>query len=92
MERYTQDPDEVLDWVFSWSDELNENESIVDHSATAEGAGLTVDSSNVVDDGKSVVVWVSGGNARENGRVNCHIATDQSREYDRSFVLRVRER
>jgi hypothetical protein len=97
---FVHDPNAVLDYKFDWAnttnggteaDWLEDGETIATHTVTAT-TGITVDDSDITDDGTSVTVWLSGGTAGESYRVTCAIVTSASRADDRTITLRVRER
>lgn len=96
-----KDPADILDYRWNFAPEtvdgdtalgdwLAEAETIVDHAITTP-SGLTLDSSSITDDGKTVTAWFSGGTANVSYRPTCHIVTSAGRELDRSMTIRVRE-
>lgn len=89
--RFTKDPDAVLDYSWDWSNWLEAGETIVTASVTAE-TGITKDSET--NDTTSVTAWLSGGTAGESYTVTCRITTNSvpARTDERSIILRVRER
>lgn len=103
MERYTKDPDAVLDFHFVWAEWLEAvDDTLADHEVTAD-SGLTVDSSAInseeitIDDetyaaNTVVTAWLSGGQANNLYTVTCHMVTSEGREDDRSMVIHVKER
>ena len=98
---FTKDPDAVLDWYFDWaalsngtgeSDWLAGGESIVDHTVTAAPAGLTVESSAIVNGGTAVQVWLSAGVAGQRYTVACRVTTSAGRTDERTAQVNVRQR
>ncbi len=98
---FTKDPDAVLDWYFDWaalsngtgeSDWLAGGESITDHDVTVAPAGLTVDSSAIVNGGTAVQVWLSGGVAGQRYTVACKVTTSAGRIDERTAQVNVRQR
>ena len=89
-----KDPDEVLDYTVNWRKPGNEclvagetiSASVVE---VAEGS-VVVDSTT--DDGSVVTIWLSGGVVGEVCRIRNHITTSAGRKYDKTGVLRIRER
>jgi hypothetical protein len=102
MDRYTKDPNAVLDYKFDWaaltnqtgdSNWLQDGETIVSETMTV-ATGLTLDSGVISDSGTSVTVWLSGGTAGTAYNVTCHIVTSNvpAREDDRTIQIRCAER
>jgi hypothetical protein len=94
-----KDPDEVLDYQFDWAaltndtgltDWLEEGETIVSHTVTAS-TGITIVSSEIINNGTTVRVWVSGGTSQNDYLITCEIATE-TRTGIRSATLPVRPR
>lgn len=86
---HKKDPDAVLDWVWDWSEWLDEGEVISTSSFTAT-VGLVVDSSTQTT--KTATVWLSGGTTKQVYRVTNRISTSSGRIDDRSITIRVTER
>lgn len=89
----TKDPAAVLDYVVDWTDWL----AVVGDTITAAsaiGTGVAVDSCTVIDGGKKVLVWVSGGVANAAGQVAVQITTAHSppRVDERSLYFKVKQR
>jgi hypothetical protein len=89
--RFQKDPDAVLDYKIDWTDWLEAAETISDHVIT-ESTGITVDSSSLTDSGKSVTVWLSGGETGSDYTVTCHVTTSAGRQDDRTITILVRDR
>jgi len=98
---FTKDPDAVLDWYFDWaalsngtgeSDWLAGGESITEKAVTVAPAGLTVESSAVVNGGTAVQVWLSGGVAGQRYTVACKVTTSAGRIDERTAQVNVRQR
>lgn len=94
-----KDPNAVLDFEFDWGTGkdrrvppwLEDDETIATATVTVP-AGLTKEDAEVSDDGKSVIVWLSGGTAGTSCGVVCHIVTTQSRTDERTMTIAVQER
>lgn len=86
---WTKDPSAVLDWVFDFSDWLDDTDTITAHDVTAPD-GLTLDSSSATT--TAVTAWLSGGTVGENYTVVCQITTADGRTDERSIRIQVRER
>ena len=100
MDRFTKDPDAVLDYKWDWkaltngsglSDWLASGEIISSHTVTVP-AGITKDSSSQTDANTSVTAWLSGGTAGTDYTVTCQIVTNAGRTDDRSILVQVLER
>ncbi|WP_280186033.1 MULTISPECIES: hypothetical protein [Nocardia] len=101
--RKLKDPEAALDYRFVWGEGrpgervpgdvpwLEDGETIASFTATAE-AGLTLEWSDLVDEGGSVLVWLSGGTAGTDYEVKCHIITTSSRTDVRRMIVSVENR
>lgn len=99
-----KDPDSTLDYLFDFAaltngqdnateDYLESGEIITSiDSVTSSSADLTVDSSDLINSGTSVRVWLSGGTAEISYTVTCRITTSLGRTDDKSMRIRVIER
>ncbi len=99
-----KDPSAVLDYLFDWAPETNHrgitdwlepDERIAEILVTIDpDTNVNIDSSEVIDDGKSVLVWLSGGTNLVDYNLSCKITTDNnpSREDTRTFLIPVRNR
>jgi hypothetical protein len=97
---FLKDANAVLDYYFDWkalangtgaSNWLADGETITSHTVTA-GAGLTVDSSALINGATAVRVWMSGGTAGQDYTVACRITTSAGRTDERTAQVRVRQR
>lgn len=86
----TKDPNAILDYVFDWSDWLDENETIDSHQILVERGSVAVDRND--RDGAQITAWISGGENGETARVVCRITTNAGRVDDRSLWLSVEHR
>lgn len=89
-----KDPDAVLDYIFDWTAWLDAlPDTIASHSVSVEAGDCTV--LNSVINGKTVVVWLSGGTAGTTARVRCRItcsASSPARVDDRTLYVKLKER
>ena len=107
-----KDPDDTDYRVMVWSSQDATNDgsasdsgelqgaTISSHTAVAQGASITVDSSNLSSIGwrgvtyainTAVTVWVSGGTAGTNGEVLVEIVTSDSRTLQKTMTIPIRE-
>ena len=84
-----KDPDAVLDYVFNWSDWLEDSETISSHVVTV-GSGITKDSDS--ESSGTVTIWLSGGTHGSDYLVECEVTTSMGRTDERSINIRCRER
>jgi len=86
--RSDKDPSDVVDYELDFTSIL-QADSI--STATVTGDNLTIDSSSV--SGKKVTLFVSGGDAGNQGVVTTKIVTTNAtpRTIERSFVIKVKE-
>lgn len=88
-----KDPNAVLDYVFDWSTWLDAlPDTIASRDVVVEDGACTVVQS--VINGKTVVVWLSGGTVNSTCRVRCRITTNSTpaRVDDRTIYVKIRER
>jgi len=101
-QRFTKDPNAVLDYKFDWAASTNStgntdwldttnSETISSKTVTAD-SGLTVDSSSITDTNTSVTAWLSGGTVGQQYEVVCQIVTSASRTDERSITIVVEQR
>lgn len=72
--RFTKRFGANLDYAFNWTDWLEAGETIASYELTVE-TGITKVSDSLVDGGKRVVVWLSGGTLGERYTIDCVITT-----------------
>jgi len=90
-----KDPEATLDYTFNWTDWLarSSNDTIVTALVTATD-GLTIVSSAVIDGGRKVQAFISGGTAGTTYKVTCHITTTltpTARIEDRVIYIKVKQ-
>ena len=85
----TKDPQAVLDYVFDWSDWLQDGETISSLVVTV-GAGITKDSNS--ESAGIVTIWLSGGTHGSDYLVACKITTNLERTDERTMNIRCRDR
>lgn len=88
MKTFVKDPDAVLDYVWDWTDWLDQD-VIQSHTFTLPTDLTKVDDSEA--DGK-VTLWMSGGVAKKSYIVGCEIVTAGGRTDERSAIFNVRDR
>jgi hypothetical protein len=84
---YEKDPDAVLDYVIDWETWLSDD--VIDTSAWTADTGITMDSDSATT--TTTTVWLSGGTAGYNYKVENRITTVGGRTDDRTLLIRVRE-
>lgn len=82
-------PSDQLDYDIDFERWLSDGDAILDASAVADPAGVTVDRVQVF--GVIVKVWLSGGVAGASHRISVMVTTEQGRTKEVSFNLRVAE-
>ena len=99
-QKFTKDPNAVLDYATDWAgltngsgltNWLEEDETITAATVTAE-AGLTVNSSGIAADGTKVVAWLSGGTVGEVYKVTYHITTSLGRQEDKTIIISIEQK
>lgn len=99
-QRFTKDPDAVLDYVFDFAAATNgtgstnylESGETISTAIIAPDAGITVDSSSITDSNTSVTVWLSGGTIDSEYDVTCRINTSANRTDDRTITISVKQK
>lgn len=89
VESITKDPHAVLDYVFNWSDWLQDGDTIVSRVVTV-GTGITKDSDS--ESAGIVTIWLSGGTHGSDYLVACEITTTLGRTDERTMNIRCRDR
>lgn len=93
-------PTSILDYLFDWapkrnnrgvSNWLREDETILVKTVTATN-GITVVSSNIVDEESAVQVLLSGGTIDETYSISCRIETNQGRDDTRTATILIKNR
>ncbi len=87
---YIQDVKADLDYTFDWTAYLETTETILTAVETA-ATGLTLGTSTISADGKSVVFWLSGGVVGVSYRIDCLITTSAGRTDNRSMYLTIED-
>lgn len=87
--KFEKDPDEVLDYMWDWSNLLAEEETIESVTITSS-EGITVDSNTNTD--TTVTVWISGGTIGNHYLIDCKIVTSSSRTFDRDILIYVKDK
>lgn len=90
---FIKDPEAVLDYSFNWNNTtspwLATGETISSYTVTVP-TGITKDSDSQASG--VVTVWLSGGTAGTNYRVECKIVTSAGRTDERSIWIKVTNR
>ncbi len=83
LEKFTKDPDAILDYMIDWSAWLVDDKISV--STWVADTGLTVDSDTFTN--STTTVWLSGGTALSRYEIINHITTEAGREDDRTIII-----
>lgn len=97
-----KDPIEKLDYLFDWAGDSNNNgltdwlaegETIVAQTTTVS-EGLELVSSEIVNSGTAVLVWITGGSDNNSYEIRCQITTSSTPERIaiRTAILPVKKR
>lgn len=73
-----KDPESIIDYVFDWSDWLEEGDSIESHTVTVP-AGIVIEDSEEINESKMIRVWLSGGLHNSIYPIRCKITTADGR-------------
>lgn len=88
MDRYTKDPDDVLDYKINWSSWLS-GDTIATSAWTKNSTDIDIDS--IENTTTQTVVWVSGGEVGRSYTFTNHIVTAAGREKDYSIIISIEE-
>jgi hypothetical protein len=87
-QRFTKDPQAVLDYTINWSDWLD-GDTISTSTWTAE-SGITVEASPAPSfTTTTTTIWLSGGTLGTVYRITNHVVTAATREDDRTFTVKI---
>lgn len=95
-----KDPLEKLDYLFDWAASSNNNgltdwlapgETIVSHTMTIPD-GITLVSSDIVNGGTAILLWIEGGTEDSQYQIRCQIETSEGRTAIRTATLPVKKR
>lgn len=84
-----KDPDEIIDYLMDWSDELDAD--VITSSEWIVPVGITADDTTIFTN-TTAKIWLSGGTAGENYAFVNRVTTAAGRTLDRTAKLRVRVR
>ncbi|MFA5526804.1 MAG: hypothetical protein WC992_08260 [Acholeplasmataceae bacterium] len=84
---FVKDPDELLDYSWSWQEWMPEGDSILNFVLTYDSDLILERSSQ---DGDVVTAWFSGGVLDKDYEVLCQIETVDGRKAERTVTLRIR--
>jgi len=87
-DRFTKDPDAVLDYTINWADWLDVD--TISASSWASSTGITIDTDTNTT--TTATVWLSGGRISESHTVTNSIITAAGRYEDRSITVSIREK
>lgn len=85
-----KDPDELLDYVFDFSLELDTGDTISSYTLFVDRGHCTVSTSSKTSD--AVTAWFAGGESGEVCEITCRIVTAAARTFDRTGRLLIRRR
>lgn len=89
MTIFVKDGEAELDFVFDWSEWLEDGEVISTYVLTVSD-GITKESDSKTTD--AVTVWLSGGTVGELYSISCKITTSLGRIDERTMKIRVKDR
>lgn len=90
---YAKDPQATLDYVFDWSQWVQNGEVIVTSNfavSNTSASGLTV--SSTVNDASTATIWLGGGTIGRTYSVVNTVTTDQGRTNVKTLNVRVMDR
>lgn len=90
FQKFTKDPDAILDYQWDWSAWLATVGDTLAAVAFIAEDGITVDSSEFSD--TAATAWISGGTLGTTYSVVCRVTTTGGRVDDRTAELKIVER
>lgn len=89
MDKFTQDPDETLDYDIDASALVTDGDSII--ATTCSESTETLSLSVYNGDTSTPKVWVSGGVHGETYQVTCRLTTNNGRIKEHDFKVKIKE-
>lgn len=80
-------PQANLNYEFDWSDWLAAGETIVSQTVTV--TGMTLGTTSIGNNNRSVIAWFSGGTLNATATALCQITTNQSRTESRMMEFKI---
>lgn len=90
MDTFNKQPAEILDYDIEAGDWLTSDDFIVTATSTSD-TGITVQSTTVQPDQRSVKVWIAGGTSGTTYKIQVTMTTDAGRVKETEFRIRVKE-
>ena len=87
---FSKQPAEVLDYAIDLTQWLASGDYAVSQVTTA-AAGITVDSTLILNSGREIRVWLSGGTSGQRYKIQVHFTTADGRKKEFEFVVSVKE-
>ena len=84
---FFKDPDEIWDYTWDWSEDIESTDTVT--SATVTGSGVTIDGSGI--SGQTVTARVSGGTIGTPGSASCHAVFASGQEGERTIYFTIRD-
>jgi hypothetical protein len=91
MDVFYKQPAEVLDYDVTTENWLSEGDFIITATSAVSPAGLTIQSTTVINNGTAVKVWTSGGTSGVRYTIELTMTTDDGRVKNHVFQLAVKE-
>ena len=83
--------EDLLDYLWKWGDWLSEGDIIDDVNITVPSGINLVGSPTVVNDGKDVLMWLTGGTSGIIYIISCQINTIDGRTKTRRLRIEIKE-
>lgn len=87
---YQKQPNDVLDYDIDFSRWIADSDLIISVVATAD-VGITLLTTTIVNSGKSVKQWVSGGVSGVTYKIQIRATTSEGRVKEDEFKVKVKE-
>lgn len=87
---FSKQPAEVLDYAIDLTQWLASGDYAVSQVTTA-AAGITVDSTLILNSGREIRVWLSGGTSGQRYKIQVLFTTTDGRKKEFEFVVKVQE-
>lgn len=89
--RFTKQTVDVSDYDIDASEWLSEDDFVLSATSAVTPSGLTIQSTSIIDAGKTVKVWLSGGTNGTTYKIDVTMTTDDGRVKQSEFTLKIKD-
>jgi high-affinity K+ transport system ATPase subunit B len=89
--KFTKQSVDVCDYDIETDDWLTDGDFVLTATSTVSPSGLTLQSTTVIEAGKVVKVWVSGGTNGVSYKIDVTMTTDDGRVKQSEFFVKIKD-